>query len=67
MELVGEYQDYQIWWSNPEEDGGSGTGEVWVGGESVGVADTESEAVSLGEQHIGDYLGKIDNMDEVDE
>ena len=67
MEAIGEYRGYAIYWSDPDEDAGSGSGEVMVGSDSAGYADTEQEARDIAEQFIDDYEGKMDNMEPVDD
>lgn len=59
MENIGEYRGYEIYWSDPDSDGGSGSGEVMVGDDSVGYADSESEAISKAEHWIDDYEGRM--------
>jgi hypothetical protein len=59
MKKIGEKQGYTIYWTDPSNDGGSGSGEVMVGNDSVGNARTQSEALRMAEQHIAKYLGKM--------
>ena len=59
MKEIGSYRGYKIYWSDPRSDGGNGTGEVMVGSDSVGRANTQSEAQKQAERHIDTYLGKM--------
>ena len=55
MKKIGEKQGFAIYWSDPAYDGGRGTGEVMVGSDHAGYANTESEAMRVAEQHIAKY------------
>jgi hypothetical protein len=59
MEQIGTYRGYTIYWTDPRSDGGTGSGEVMVGMDSVGVARTREEARKMAEHHINTYIGKM--------
>ena len=59
MERIGEYMNYEIYWSDPKADGGNGTGEVMVGTELAGYANTQEEAMKVAKQWIADYDNKL--------
>lgn len=56
MKNIGSYRGYQIYWSDPGSHGG--TGEVMVGLDSVGSADSQDKAVRLGQRWIDEYEGR---------
>jgi hypothetical protein len=58
MKRIGERQGFTIYWSDPRSDGGRGTGEVKVGADSAGKAQSESEAMRMAEQFISHYKNK---------
>jgi len=56
MKRIGSYLGYQVYWSDPASDGG--TGEVVVGHDSVGHARSLDDALRLAQRHIDDYEGR---------
>ena len=58
MKNIGSHRGFQIYWSDPVYDGGSGTGEVMVGSDSVGKATSKSQAMEIAKNWIERYKGK---------
>jgi len=49
---------YPVFYTDPQSDGGNGTGEVMAGSDSGGSAQAKSDALRMAENHIKNFLGK---------